>query len=94
MGEIDKKYVRNMLLEYMLELVRRENFTEANYVAISIEHLTNTIYERVFEPNNMFGIEKNGEYSVANIDWYEMGGYFNTNCITIFKDSKFFTNIL
>lgn len=97
MGEIDKKYVRNMLLEYMLKLVKNENFKEVKYIAISIDILTDMIYERVFEPKDIFfaeDYEKTGEYSIAKIDWYEVGNYFNTNCITLYKDGKFFTNIL
>ena len=94
MGEIDKKYVRNMLLEYMLKLVKNENFKEVEYIAISIDILTDKIYERVFEHNDIFFCADIGEYSIAKIDWYEVGNYFNTNCITINKDGKFLTNIL
>lgn len=89
MGEIDKKYVRNMFLEYLFELVKNGKNNEAKNLVIAIEFLTEKIYDKVFKD-----LEKMGEYSIAKIDWYEMGGYFNTNCITIFKDGEFLTNIL
>lgn len=97
MGEVDKKYVRNMLLEYLFELVKNEKNNEAKYLVIAMDFLTDEIYERVFEPKDIFFVEdyeKNGEYSIAKIDWYEVGNYFNTNCITINKDGEFLTNIL
>lgn len=89
MGEIDKKYVRNMLLEYLFELVEDEKNNEAKNLVIAMEFLIDKIYNRVFKD-----LEKLGEYSIAKIEWYEVASYFSTNCITIFKDGKFFTNIL
>lgn len=89
MGEIDKKYIRNMLLEYLFELVEDEKNNEAKNLVIAIEFLIEKIYDRVFKD-----LEKMGEYSIAKIEWYEVGSYFSTSCITIYKDGKFFTNIL
>lgn len=89
MGEIDKKYVRNMLLEYLFELVKNEKYNEAKYLVIAMEFLIDEIYDKVFKD-----LEKLGEYSIAKITWYEVGNYFNTNCITINKDGKHLTNIL
>lgn len=98
MGEIDKKYIRNMLLEYLFELVEDEKNNEAKNLVIAIEFLTDKIYTKVFEYiNDLLILGKNGRiptYSIAKIDWYEVGNYFNTNCITLYKDGKFFTNIL
>lgn len=85
---MNKQYIKNMLIDYILELIKIDSYKKAKYITICLENLIDKIYLQLKD------IEILGEYNIYNIKFYEVGNYFNCNSITIFKDNKFFTNIL
>ena len=90
---IDKQYVELMVMNYVGDLVTRQDMEEANYTIKAKEDIVEKVLD-CLKPNFLDEYYKNDNISISNIKYYDIGNYYGIEYITLNKDSEFLTNII
>ena len=90
--EIDKQYIKIMIMNYVGQLIKENKEKQANYTIQAEKDIVNIIWDNL-KPTLFNEFNYNSNLSISKIKFNIINKYCFLDSITIHKDNEFLTNI-